>query len=106
MSTPTAESSHRVRGLRNIDVDGPGQPALVFEHSDRRLRQRGDRVESEHAVHIAGVGIGGILGGRRVLQKPRDVTRRGCPLGPHVHRLVTAGVGDRSQPRPWLDLLG
>src|SRR5512132_1941826 len=27
MSTPTAESSHRVRGLRNIDVDGPGQPA-------------------------------------------------------------------------------
>jgi len=52
MSTPTAESSHRVRGLRNIDVDGPGQPALVFEHSDRRLRQRGDRVRSDQAVDV------------------------------------------------------
>jgi hypothetical protein len=70
MSTPTAESSHRVRGLRNIDVDGPGQPALVFEQSDRRLRQRGDRVRSDQAVDLAGVGIGGIPGTRRGPQRP------------------------------------
>jgi hypothetical protein len=61
-----AESSHRVLGLLDIDVDGPNQSPVIFEQGDGRLRQRVDCARSDQALDVADVGMaqrGGVRGG-------------------------------------------
>src|SRR6266566_9034254 len=67
------QSAHHLGCLLHAGVEGAGQAAVVLEGGDGGLGQRVDGVWPDELVDVQGVGVGGVLGGRRGPQRPLSV---------------------------------
>ena len=56
-------------GVGRASVHGPGDGAVVLDRGEGGQWQGGDRVGTDQLVDVAGVGVGGVLGGGRGPQR-------------------------------------